>query len=483
MKEVTVCQLHDKNSNFFADTADVTKATPAKLTGEMGDVMMREPHYWYKGINDILNKEKYSLFSSLKKCPASFDFKKIELESLTVKKGYAVRANLDYTTLAEAESVMSSDSYVTVEISGYEQVRYPSLPSALYGAVMLDANGTIVKRMKASSDSGLIAGMYCFTSIPKNAVTLAFTIANDAPFDYVLLTKSDRIEAIEPDWVEHDECLVGVYEALLRDDYLYSISGVQSTGNITCGDFKIYARNRGTGFQLIDWEMHKDVSNLFFAKYGERDSQGTCGAGTSSYSRSTGASDATGMQDTKPTAKDGDTPPIISNDSYQNANAYVLKNEDDEVRTPIGSPVCMGYENWYGNKAEWMEVYFNKEKVDYIWRSVMPDGTERQIQGMKSYGSLYPKCVVHGRFMDIVTARDGGSQTSNYYDNFYQNASPSRVVFRSSNSANASGGVSFANASYDSANVYAYIGSRLAFRGTIKEASSVSQFLSISMIA
>lgn len=132
----------------------------------------------------------------------------------------------------------SSDSYVTVEISGYEQVRYPSLPSALYGAVMLDANGTIVKRMKASSDSGLIAGMYCFTSIPKNAVTLAFTIANDAPFDYVLLTKSDRIEAIEPDWVEHEECLVGVYEALLRDDYLYSISGVQSTGNITCGDFK-----------------------------------------------------------------------------------------------------------------------------------------------------------------------------------------------------------------------------------------------------
>ena len=348
---------------------------------------------------------------------------------------------------------------------------------------MLDANGTIVKRMKASSDSGLIAGMYCFTSIPKNAVTLAFTIANDAPFDCVLLTKSDRIEAIEPDWVEHEECLVGVYEALLRDDYLYSISGVQSTGNITCGDFKIYARNRGAGFQLIDWEMHKDVGNLFFAKYGERDSQGTCGAGTSSYSRATGASDATGMQDTKPTAKDGDTPPIISNDSYQNANAYVLKNEDDEARTPIGSPVCMGYENWYGNKAEWMEAYFNKENVDYIWRSVMPDGTERQIQGMKSSGSLYPKCVVHGRFMDIVTARDGGSQTSNYYDNFYQSSSLSRVVYRSNANAVAYGGVSYAYADYGSASVNAHIGSRLAFRGTIKEASSVSQFLSISMIA
>ncbi len=378
---------------------------------------------------------------------------------------------------------MSSDSYVTVEISGYKQVRYPSLPSALYGAVMLDANGTIVKRMKASSDSGLIAGMYCFTSIPKNAVTLAFTIANDAPFDYVLLTKSDRIEAIEPDWVEHDECLVGVYEALLRDDFLYSISGVKPSSFITCEDFKVYARNRGAGFQLIDWEMHKDVGNLFFAKYGERDSQGTCGAGTQSVNRQTGASDATGMQDTKPTAKDGDTPPIIIDDAYQNSNAYVLKNEDDEVRTPIGSPVCMGYENWYGNKSEWMEVYFNKEKVDYIWRSVMPDGTERQIQGIKSAGNLYPKCVVHGRFMDIVAARNGGSQTSNYYDGFVQTSSQRVVIYRSSYYSYAYGGVSYANANNDPAASYESFGSRLAFRGTIKEASSVSQFLSISMIA
>lgn len=337
--------------------------------------------------------------------------------------------------------------------------------------------------MRASSDSGLIAGMYCFASIPKNAVTLAFTISNDAPFDYVLLTKSDRIEAIEPDWVEHEECLVGVYEALLRDDYLYSISGVKSSSFITCRDFKIYARNRGAGFQLIDWEMHKDVGNLFFAKYGERDSQGTCGAGTQTVSRQTGASDATGMQDTKPTAKDGDTTPIIIDNAYQNANAYVLKNEDDEVRTPIGSPVCMGYENWYGNKSEWMEVYFNKEKVDYIWRSVMPDGTERQIQGIKSSGRLYPKCVVHGRFMDIVSAREGGSQTSNYYDDFSQTSSQDVVVYRSSYYSYAYGGVSCADANNNSEASYESFGSRLAFRGIIKEASSVSQFLSISMIA
>lgn len=481
--EVTVCQLHDKNSNYFADADDVSKATAAVLTGAMGDVMLHEPHYWYKGVNDYLNKAKYAHYSSNDNCPKKAESVKIELSDMKVKKGYAIRSSVDYTTVAEAEAPMTNDSYVTVDIKGYKQVRYPSLPSALYGAIMLNAEGKVVKRMKATSDSGIREGCYCFTSIPDDAVTLVFTIANSAPFDYVLLTKSDKVEAIEPDWVEHMECLVGVYEALLRDDFLYSISGVQSTASVTCPDFKVYARNRGKGYQLIDWEMHKDIANLFFAKYGERDSQGTCGPGTHTNGRATGASDATGMQDTKPTAKDGDTPPAVKDGYYPNANAYVLKNEDDETRTAIGSPVCMGYENLYGNKAEWMEVEYNKTTVDYIWRSMMPDGSERQIQGIKQQGDLYPKNVIHGRFMDIVTAQSGGSQTSYYYDNFYQSGSTARVVFRSSHYANAYGGVSFAFSFNGSASVYAYIGSRLAFRGVIKVATSVSAFIAIQAVA
>lgn len=481
--EVTVCQLHDKNSNYFADADDVSKATAAVLTGAMGDVMLHEPHYWYKGVNDYLNKAKYAHYSSNDNCPKKAESVKIELSDMKVKKGYAIRSSVDYTTVAEAEAPMTNDSYVTVDIKGYKQVRYPSLPSALYGAIMLNAEGKVVKRMKATSDSGIREGCYCFTSIPDDAVTLVFTIANSAPFDYVLLTKSDKVEAIEPDWVEHMECLVGVYEALLRDDFLYSISGVQSTASVTCPDFKVYARNRGKGYQLIDWEMHKDIANLFFAKYGERDSQGTCGPGTHTNGRATGASDATGMQDTKPTAKDGDTPPAVKDGYYPNANAYVLKNEDDETRTAIGSPVCMGYENLYGNKAEWMEVEYNKTTVDYIWRSMMPDGSERQIQGIKQQGDLYPKNVIHGRFMDIVTAQSGGSQTSYYYDNFYQSGSTARVVYRSYFNAYASGGVSYASSNNDSAGVYASIGSRLAFRGVIKVATSVSAFIAIQAVA
>ena len=476
--EVTVCQLHDQNSNYFADAADVAKATPAKLTGEMGDVMMLEPHYWYKGVNDLLNKAKYACYSFNTDCPAPAESRKVTLGEMTVKAGYAVRISEQYTTLAEAEVASAANSYVTVNVQGYRQVRWPSLQSAAYGAVMLNANGEIVKRMKSMSDSGIREGDYCYTAIPDGAVTLAFTIVAAAPFDYVLLTMSDKPEDIEPDWVEHTLCLGGVYEAQVTDDIVRSVSGVQSTGNMNIVDFKTYVSNRGKGYQLIDWELHKDVGNLFFAKYGERDSQGTCGPGTHTVGRATGASDSTGMQDTKATAKDGDTPPSVSDNYYPNANAYVLKNKDDEKRTAIGSPVCMGYENWYGNKAEWMLADFCKTTVDYIWRVPMPDGTERQIQGIKQGGDLYPKSVIHGRHMDTLASYPGGSQTSCYYDDCYQNPTVGRVVFRSCNYAAASGGVSYAFAVYDSASVFADIGSRLAFRGVVRTDQIANAFVS-----
>lgn len=83
--------------------------------------------------------------------------------------------------------------------------------------------------------------------------------------------------------------------------------------------------------------------------------------------------------------------------------------------------------------------------------------------------------------MDTICAREGASSSSYYHDATYQQASTARVVARSYHNAVAFGGVSCANSSYDSADVYAYYGSRLAFRGKIKWASSVNAFKAISV--
>ncbi len=472
--EVTICQLHDENSNYYADNDNFNNATPADLKGSEGNVMIYEPHYWYKGINDLLNKKKYSLYSSNEECPSSTgDYVKKTLDVLDKKSGYAVRSAVDYTTLESAETAVSANSIVYVDVTGgYKQVRYPGMSSALYGAIFLDANNNVVKRMRATSENGIINGMYCFTDIPVNAVKLAFTIVTNADFDYVLLTKSDKIEAIEPDWVEAQECLVGVYEAVLKDDLLHSISGSVSTGSVSQADFKVYAKNVGNGFQLIDWEMHKNVGNLFFAKYGERDSQGICGYGTETYTRTNGNTNICGMNDTFSNPED---PTAKSAYTWNDKEAGTIKN--------ISSPSVMGYENWQGNKLEWLEkIDFCKKSVDYKYVIELPDGSTRSIQGLKISGSyLYSISVVHGRYMDTICAREGASSTSHYHDATYQNGTTARVVARSYCFAIAYGGVSYANANYGSAYVSAYYGSRLAFRGNIKWASSVNNFRSISV--
>lgn len=467
--EVTICKLHDQNSNFFADAVSLNLATPAVLTGAEGDVWMYEPHYWYKGVNDFLNKAKYRIFSSLDKEPAKAESMKLMQEELEMKEGYAVRVGDDYNTLEEAETQFSSNSYYKVGIKGYRQVRFPGIVSAVYGALFLDEDGNILKRMKALTDSGIINGMYLFSSIPENATQLVFSVANDAPFDYVLLTKSDDIEAIEPDWCEHVECLTGVYEALLRDDMLRSISGVQSSVTITQPDFKVYAGNRGDGYQLVDWEMHKDVCNLFYAKYGKADSQGTCGYGTNTNGRVTGLTNEAGMTDT-----------FANPDNTAENTAYIMVNGE---KKNIQSPNVLGYENWYGNKAEWINDTFNEGKVDYSMHITMPDGSIRKLKGDTTAGERYPINVVNGRYMDVWVARAGGSTSSYYYDYQSVSGSSDRVVYRSYVSAYAYGGVAYANTYNGSSYTFTLIGSRLAFRGKIVIAKSVAAFKAVIEIA
>ena len=113
----------------------------------------------------------------------------------------------------------------------------------------------------------------------------------------------------------------------------------------------------------------------------------------------------------------------------------------------------------------------------------MPDGSQRRIQGLQATGDLYPCNVVHGRFMDIVVARSGGSTSTFYFDNCYQAGATARVVCRSYYIAYANGGVAFSNADYDSSNTSASIGSRLAFRGEIVFAESVEAFKALREVA
>ena len=85
--------------------------------------------------------------------------------------------------------------------------------------------------------------------------------------------------------------------------------------------------------------------------------------------------------------------------------------------------------------------------------------------------------VAHGKLMAVIPVGSMNGSSSTYYsDMYYFGSSTGRVVYRGYNSAFASGGVSFANASYDASYAYTYVGSRLAFRGKIVRAQSVAAY-------
>lgn len=479
--KMVICQLHDEDSNYYADAEVAASGTPAKLDSTEGDVYIYEPHYWYKGINDYLNNKKYSCFSSNEEMPDRPECKVIgydEIESeKNVREGYKLTVGRQH--LDDAYSQDSNYLVCKVNVFGYKKVRFPTvLGTSMIGSCFTDSGKNVVKDVFVDSlNNRFVNGMYIICDVPEGATELNFTIHKYAEFDCVVLSNSDKIEDMEPDWVEHEPCLVAVFEACTIGSKLYSAAtGNASVGSLTQSDFIYYAKQRG--LQLIDWEMHKDIANLFFAFYGRRDSQDQCGYGQSTEQRNIGTTALLGMQDTISYNSDGG--------AHQTSNAwYVRPNEDGKnVYSLIYNTNCMGYENLYGDKYEWLSgvsLPNTNTQEQYKLLIEMPDGSTRKVKSGTVSG--YCTGMYHQKYMDIVGVHSQkGSSTTYYCDEFNVSNAANRVVCRSYNNSDAFGGVSCAGCGIDSSSTYTYIGSRLAFRGEIEEAESVTAFKAIKAI-
>ena len=479
--KMVICQLHDEDSNYYADAEVAASGTPAKLDSTEGDVYIYEPHYWYKGINDYLNNKKYSCFSSNEEMPDRPECKVIgydEIESeKNVREGYKLTVGRQH--LDDAYSQDSNYLVCKVNVFGYKKVRFPTvLGTSMIGSCFTDSGKNVVKDVFVDSlNNRFVNGMYIICDVPEGATELNFTIHKYAEFDCVVLSNSDKIEDMEPDWVEHEPCLVAVFEACTIGSKLYSAAtGNASVGSLTQSDFIYYAKQRG--LQLIDWEMHKDIANLFFAFYGRRDSQDQCGYGQSTEQRNIGTTALLGMQDTISYNSDGG--------AHQTSNAwYVRPNEDGKnVYSLIYNTNCMGYENLYGDKYEWLSgvsLPNTNAQEQYKLLIEMPDGSTRKVKSGTVDG--YCTGMYHQKYMDVVGVNSQkGSSTTYYCDVFTSSGTANRVVCRSRSYSCAGGGVSCAVCGVDSSSTYTYIGSRLAFRGEIEEAESVTAFKAIKAI-
>ena len=488
--EMTCYPLDDADSNKYAD------GSPAKLDGSEGDWMMLEPFYWSKGVNDYLNGRNYDCYSFRDRAhmPRVPEATVMTLEDIKrTQGGYTngkkVMSGRD--TINNAFSNDSSYSVCMVSVDGYKRVRFPSVPGTnLVGSVFVDKTGAVLQSIVVSTLSNKFeAGMYLISDVPEGAVALYFSILNTAEFDKVVLSNSEKIEDMEPDWVPNDEHLCGVAGSSVVGTKLRScITGGSTTANMTWMDFHYYSVQRG--MQQIDPLMHWRIANLSYAKYGRKNMQEQCGAGSHSNTRTTGGTASRGMQDTVGYEEAKGINPNVTNSLVDNlVHQYAWYVEKDEYGaakvTQVNNICCLGYEDIYGHKYDMMDRVDIPNTSGNVgkWRIWMPDGTIMMVKGA-TIGDSWITAVAHGKWMAVVPVGAVSGSSSTYYsDKYWFSSASGRVVFRGYSCAHANGGVSNANASYDASYAYSNVGSRLAFRGKIVRAQSVAAYKAIVEVA
>ena len=494
--EMTCYPLHDTNSNYYADAGNLNGCTVAKLNGTEGEWMMYEPFFWSKGLNDYLNGKHYSCYSSKGKddMPQTPEATVLTLDDIKGTPGGHLperKIMSGRTTLEDSYSTDKSYSVCKVDVRGYKKIRFPSVPGTnLVGSVFTDDTGNVISSVVVTTlGSRFEAGMYLIKEIPEGATALYFTILNTAEFDKVVLSNSDKIEDMEPDWVANDEHLCAVVGSSVVGSKLRAcITGNSTAASMNWSDFHYYSQQRG--MQQIDALMHSRIANLFYARYGRRDSQEQCGGGQHTNNRVTGGTAAYGMQDTigydeAYSINEKITNSLIDGVVHQYA-WYKGKDEyGKDTVTQVNNICCLGYEDIYGHKYDMMDGVDlpNTSGNSGKWRIWMPDGSTRMVQG-KTASDQWICGVAHGKHMDMVPVGTMNGSSSTYYcDKYYISTAASRVVYRGCNNAYASGGVSSAAAVSDASSTSASIGSRLAFRGKIVMAESVAAFKAIAEIA
>lgn len=248
--------------------------------------------------------------------------------------------------------------------------------------------------------------------------------------------------------------LIGTYEAYYGDGKLQSRSGVESSGSISQANFKSYAAARGKGYQLVDWQMHCVLGCLFYAMYGNTNSQAICGKGTDSDTKICGMTDSLGMNDTK---------------AKTNGNTMSIN--------------FWGLENWWGNKFEFMqEDNIGKSMTTY---DPVTKGT-RTINIPYFIGTKYVKKMIFGKYIDLIPMSDDpkdGSSAIGYCDEqYWDNTFSALVITRSNSYVEKEGGVSYVGAYIDALYKHSGYCSRLAFRGVCTKAESVEAFKSLPIL-
>lgn len=140
--------------------------------------------------------------------------------------------------------------------------------------------------------------------------------------------------------------------------------------------------------------MHCVMAILFYAQYGHTNCQEKIGAGSNTFAKQCGQTNANGMNDTK-----GTSPVSGLNDAGADGNAQSIN--------------FWGLENWWGNKHEWID---NVVVDAYEWKITEPDGTVRTPGKASTSEYGYITKMLFGDCCDLIPTEASGSSTTGFCD-------------------------------------------------------------------
>ncbi len=513
---MTVRRL-SKTSFYRYENGDNFNPTDPDGTGT--DVYLYVPHYWYKGVNDYKNARKHFFLSTVDQEPTSTatNVQRYALPEMIFASGKAV----DNQLMAEGEDfdvayLATAASYNTykVPVNGMKMARFPSVNHQNFSCAFVDADGVIVAmhtlNMETSetnpADFMNDEGDYDFRPVPESAEWLYFTCkAFDNQSLEAIVTDSEDIEAVEPEWVEHQPELIGIYQGFVPGITtggtvaigpvgLRSISGKTvsrgsgtyatnptwtydedgnptsiptSSINGTAQEFFNLARYRGEGYSTVPYETSKNMANLFMVWFGTRNIESIVGeGGTAGYS--TGTRDSVAFDDTN-----------------------ILDMGPASPSTTNQFNKIWGLEAWTGSCLEWMDnACFNAASfrlfkrnrrqasavgvTDYYYRIMMSDGTERKVKAEARDIATTVARVRFGKYCDIIVSAYSNDVSA--FAAFYAAAQSAvtttgGVLGRSYYRANARCGVAYITTDFSSQSSGTYHTARLCYNGEIVESN------------
>lgn len=485
-------QLSDTDFNYLKDGSSFDVADTA---GEGFDIFWHAPHYWYKGVNDYKNQVKYFITSVTENEPIStaLHSKKAKLSELLYKENTGVYANDAVIGEVMSEDVISTASNTNsykMDVKGMKQVKWPGLNHARLGGVFTDESNCVLGIFIMSVSHTYFdfsIGECVFCDVPSGAKWFYFTSFRDIGNVECLSVDSASIEALEPEWTEHtvgdNDSLVGVYPITIdglkmprslsgevrskkgngtsttSGEWKYDSSGNPiempiATLNYTAKDFQNISRLRGAGYQLQDYEQHKEISNLWWALNGTTNEQSVVGNG--GHDAILNKLDSIGMADSSNAGNSLNS--ILGLKHYVGCDSEWM----DYIAFNIPS-----YETFYKARCIDTDSSYPSDYIAHIYDPVKK--TERTVKSVESSNANCVVRLVHGAKCDILPSRVHNADTSKYVTHYaagyWINSSKGRCVLRSGHSSNAYSGLAYAYAYSASSVSSTNFGARLAFRG------------------